>query len=451
MTLKRLLRPTVALLLAVVCLFCAACSTPKVAMTVGGKDYEMGDYLAYLYYTTNSDYTVWMYNYYYGQQMGYGTDVLTATDLGLTYGDSTQAITLNDYIHYVTQDTIFYQRALELMMQEEGISWDKDELAKVEADIKNAGLKTDAFIELGFSNERYIAMYKATQLNEMSLFNGRYNKGGTQEVPEDDIKDYFENNYLSYFIIEEAKVDSSGNALPTEEIDGLKAILGKVVSGFNELEEEEQTIDNFQKLYRQYLKDKEALEEELEAAENEQNEETDEEAQTGTTTTGTGTTTTTTVTTTTTTATTTTTTTTATDDTTDSDTTESTDTEDSEDEEETLERTDSVIDETDEELVEKLQEIKEGTIELIEYKKSGTTDTVAVVYRLNPREQRGKDDDGNEIDYFEESRDKTLQYLKYETFTADVEAKVKSLKATAELNDRAFKAVEMAKMLGLEE
>lgn len=454
MTLKRLLRTAVALLLVVACLFCAACSTPKVAMTVGGKDYEMGDYLAYLYCTVQPN--IWFYQYY-AQQMG--TGILDSTDMGLTYGDSTQAVTLSEYIHYSTQDAIFYQRALELMMQDEGISWDKEELAKIEKQIKEAGYKKDTFIQYGFSNDRYFNAFKAINLNEMSLFNGRYNKGGTQEVPEADIKDYFEKNYLSYFIIEESKVDSSGKELPTAEVDGLKEILGKVVSEFSKLEAKDQTVDNFQKLYRQYLKDKEELEKKLKEEADKQKEETDKEAQTGTTTTGTGTTTTakptTTTTTKPTTTTTTVTTTTATGTTTTTtgnsgDKTESTNKDENKEEEKTLERTDSVIKETDEELVKKLKEIKEGTIELIEYKKGGKTDTVAVVYRLNPKDQRGKDKDGKEIDYYEESRDKTLQYLKYDTFTADVQAKVKALKATAELNDRAFKAVEMAKLLGFE-
>ncbi len=454
MTLKRILRPAMALLLAAACLFCAACSTPKVAMTVGGKDYEMGDYLAYLYNTVSSDYTVMMYSYYYGQQMGYGTNVLSATDLGLTYGDSTQAITLNDYIHYVTQDTIYRQRAMELMLQEEGISWDKDELAKVEADIKNAGLEKDAFIEMGFSNERYINMYKAVTLNEMSLFNGRYNKGGTKEVPETEIRKYFDENYLSYFIIEESLVDSSGAAISTAKEDGLKEIMGKVVSTFEGYKDEEKTVENFQKLYHQYLADKTALEAKLKADADKQKEDTDKEAadkedkKTDTTgSTAAPTTTTSTTVTTTTTGTTTT--------TTGSSTGSSTGSTDKEEKEEDLARTDSIIEDMDEELVKAVQGVKlaDGktcAIELVEYKKSGTTDTLAVIFRLDPEAQRGKDSKGKEIDYYEESRDKTLQYLKYDQFSADVDAKVKTLKASAKLNKRAFKAVEMAKLLGLE-
>lgn len=448
MTLKRFLRPAIAFLLVLACLLCAACSTPKVAMKVGDKDYEMGDYLAYLYLTVQPN--SWLYQYY-AQQMG--TGILNSTEMGLTYGDSTQAVTLFEYLNYTTQDTIFYQRALELMLKEEGISWDAEELASIEKQIKEADLKNDAFIEYGFTIDRYINAYKAMSLNEMSLFNGRYNKGGTQEVAEEDIRKYFDENYLSYFIIEEALADSKGTALSDAEIDGLKTIMGKVVSAFNEYADEDKTVENFQKLYRQYLTDKDALDKQLKEEADKQKEETDKESATGTTTTAATNTTTTAATTTTATTTTTTTaatgTTTTTADGAQKD--ETTEPDDKEEEEKTLDRVDSVIDETDEELAKKLQGMKEGSVELVEYKKGGTTNTLAVIYRLDPEEQRGKDDDGKEIDYYEESRDKTLQHLKYEDFTADVEAKVKTLKASAELNDRAFKAVEMGKMLGFED
>lgn len=434
MTLKRLLRPVLALVLVLACLLCAACSTPKVAMKVGDKDYEMGDYLAYLYLTISSNY----YYQYYAQYQG-----LDST--GWNYGDSTQSITLSEYIQYATQDSIFYQRALELMMKEEGISWDAEELATVEQQLKSANLTQDQFIDYGFTNERYIAAYKALSLNEMSLFNGRYNKGGTQEVAEEEIRTYFDENYLSYFIIEKSLADSSGNDLSDDEIDGFKAIMGKVVSAFNAYSDEEKTVENFQKLYRQYLTDKEELEEKLDSDSDQSSSTTTDSSSTGSTTTAAATTTTTVATTTTTTtatATGTTTTTTGT-----SGTTGSTD--DDAEEEETLDRTDAVVKNTDEELVKAIQGIEEGAIDLVTYKKSGTTDTLAVIFRLDPEAQRGKDDDGNDIDYYEESRDQTLQLLKYDAFTEDVEARVKVLRESATLNDRAFKSVELSKMFGL--
>ncbi len=440
MTLKRVLRPVLALVLALSCLLCAACSTPRVAMTVGDKDYEMGDYLAYLYLTVYSNY----YYQYYAQYQG-----LDST--GWNYGDSTQSITLSEYIQYATQDSIFYQRALELMMKEEGIEWDAEELATVEQQLKSASLTQDQFIDYGFTNDRYINAYKALSLNEMSLFNGRYNKGGTQEVPEEDIRTYFDENYLSYFIIEESLVDSSGNDLSDEKIDGFKSIMGKVVDAFNAYSDEEKTIENFQVLYRQYLTDKEELEEKLES-DSDSSQTTTDSSTTGSTTTTAATTTTTVATTTTTTAATTTTatgtgtttTTTGTSDTTD-------DTDDDAEEEKTLDRTDAVIENVDEELVKAIQGIEEGAIDLVTYKKSGTTETLAVIFRLDPEAQRGKDDDGNDVDYYEDSRDQTLQLLKYDAFTEEVEARVKVLRKSAVLNDRAFKSVEMEKLFGLDD
>ncbi len=459
MTFKKLMRPVMAVLLVAACLLCAACSTPRVAMTVGDKEYEMGDYLAYMYLTAQPN--SWLYQYY-AQQMG--TGILNTTDLGLTYGDSTEPITLSDYIQKSTQDTIFRQRALELMLKEEKIEWDAEELAEVEKQIKEANLPKDAFIELGFNNDRYLNAYKAITLNEMSLFNGRYNKGGTQEVPETEIRKYFDENYYSYFIIEEALTNSSGAAV--DGADKYKELLGKLTEEFAAYEAKDRTVENFQKLYRKYLKEKEVLQAEIKAEADKKKEEADKNSQT-TTKPGSGTTTTAkpTTTTTTTKATTTTTTTVATTTvgatttvtgaggtttTTTANKNESTDKEENKEEEKTLNRTDVVGENMDEELLKKVKEIKEGDIDIKEYKKGGTTKTVALIFRLDPEEQRGKDKDGKEIDYYEDNRDQTLQLLKYDAFNADVEAKVKALRATAELNESAFDSVEMAKMLGFE-
>ena len=80
MTLKRALRSVLALTLALCFVLLCACSTPKVAMTVGGKEYTMGDYLAYAWATTasaqQSDYTLMYMLYSYGAEaLDISTDI----------------------------------------------------------------------------------------------------------------------------------------------------------------------------------------------------------------------------------------------------------------------------------------------------------------------------------------------------------------------------------------
>lgn len=467
MTLKRALRSALALTLALCFVLLCACSTPKVAMTVGGKEYTMADFLAYSWATVSSaqqsDYTLLYMLYSYGAEaldMEYGT---------YGEGDAAQTVTLRQYLEYTTRDTIIRQKAIENLMAKYGISWDAEELKKVESDLKV--LTPDQFISLGFNNERYINMYKAVSLGEMSLFDGLYNKGGKKEVPEADIRQFFEDNYLSYYSFEVALYDSEGKALSDEKIKKYTDLFNGYLETFNKSEKKEA---DFQKIYDQYLKDTEAIKK-AEEEEKKQNA-TTTTAGTGSTTTAAGATTTTVATTTTTTTkpTTTTTTTAATTTATtaggttvsgattttttaaggsSSGSTGSTSTEDDKDK---VVRNDITKkdDGADTEFIKELEKIdvsKENAAKVFTYNKGGdkTKPTLALVFRLDPEKDRGKDDKGNEIDFYEDSRDRTLQLMKYDEFDKEVVAQMNELKKTAVINDKAMKAVDYELMLGI--
>ena len=203
-----------AVLLLVSCLFAGGCSTPDVALTVDGKTYTMGDYLAYMYSTMYTDQQAYLYLSYYG------ADALSQK---VTYGKDAKEMTLKQYIIETTKDVMIRQKALENLMEKYSISWDADEVKKLEKDI--ASLKKDQFLGLGFSNERYIDMYKAISLNESSLFIGLYDDKGIREVSDADERKYFDEKYLSYKIIEFSLMDDSGKAKTQEEVDKINAQL----------------------------------------------------------------------------------------------------------------------------------------------------------------------------------------------------------------------------------
>lgn len=465
MTLKRALRSALALTLALCFVLLCACSTPKVAMTVGGKEYTMGDYLAYAWATTasaqQSDYTLMYMLYSYGAEaldMEYGT---------YGEGDAAEKVTLRQYLTYTTRDTIVRQKALEDLLVKYGIQWDAEELKKVESDLK--AVKADQFISLGFNNDRYTKMYKAVTLNEMSLFDGLYNKGGKREVAEKDIRQFFEDNYLSYYSFEVALYDSESKALSDEKIKKYTDLFNGYLEEFNKSAKKEA---DFQKIYDKYLKDTEAIKK-AEEEEKKQNTTTTTAgkgtttAAGATTTTAATTTTTTTVTTTTTTTTAATTTTTAavSDPTASGATTTTTaaggsssgsTSTDKEDDANKVVRNDITKkdDGVDEEFIKELEKIdvsKENAAKVMTYNKTGdkTKPTLAFVFRLDPEKDRGKDDKGNEIDFYEDSRDRSLQLMKYDEFDKEVVAKMDELKKTMVVSERALKAVEFETMLGV--
>ena len=394
MTLKRVLRATAAVVLALACLLTCACSTPKVAMEVGGKVYEMGDYLAYAYGTAMTDSNAYVYLYYYGEE---------ALSMDFPYGESDKEYTMEEYLIYTTRDMMVRQKALEDMLKDEGLEWDKELLADAEEDLKV--LAPDQYLSLGFNNQRYINMYKAVNLNESSLFDGLYNKGGKREVKEEEIRKYFDENYLSYYMFEISLVDDKNAALSDEIIADYQKHFDEYLATFNK---SKKTADDFQAIYRQFLADtaddKKTTEEGDnvvvdDAAEGEGDETTDE----------------------------------------------------TKEEEKKTERVDVVkeADGVDEELVKAIEKINEGEAKVVTYKQGGTKNTLALIFRMDPEADRGQDENKKDIDYYEQSRDQTLQYMKYDEFNAEVEERVKELKKTAVIDWKAMNKVNFVELLGL--
>ena len=372
MNMKRILCTVLALTLAAGCLLLGGCSTPSVAMQVENKVYEMGDYLAYMYGTMYTDSTAYMYLYYYGED---------ALSQKVTYGEDSKEVTLSEYIVNTTQDNMIRQKAIEDLMATYNISWDADELKTVEEEIKK--LKADQFLPFGFNNERYIKMYKAMSLNELSLFNGLYDDGGKREISDADERKWFDDHYYSYKIIEISLMKDS-KELSADEIAKIKAQLEGYLDLYNK---NGQNGDAFDVAYRQYLDDT--------AEKTDDKEKTTEE----------------------------------------------------EKEPETAERIDVVDEDMDENLLKVMKELKEGEIGIKTYQQGGTNKTMALILRMDPEAERGKDKDGKEIDFYVESHSQTLQYMKYDELKKEIDEKVKALKSKVTLNDRAIKAADPKELI----
>lgn len=387
MTMKRILCTVLALALTVVCLLFGGCSTPSVAMQVNGTTYEMGDYLAYMFETVNSDYQLYMYYAYYGY------DSEDIADQTFTYGegDDAETLSLDEYVKQLTKDTIIRQEAIKKLMAQYKIEWDEELIKTVDENLKN--LKADTYLYLGFNNTRYINMYKAISLNESSLFKGLYDDGGIKEVSDADERTWFDEHYYSYKSIEFSLVDSDSKALSDAEIAKIQDQLNGYLDLYNQ---NGKNGNAFDVAYRQYLAD--TAEEEEEGTETKDESVTDEEV---------------------------------------------------EKEPETATRNDVIDEDMDEELVKVLKEMSEGEIAVKTYQKNGTTKTMALILRMDPEAERGTDEDGNAIDYYADSHDQTLQYMKYDEMDKEIEEKVKEVAKTITVNDDAIKAADPKAMLKL--
>jgi len=211
------------ILVAVMLLSFAGCgSTPKVAMTVDGKDYKTGEYLAYMMDAFQQVYVNGGL-YYYEQQ---NVDVWAQE---YTYDEA--KVTLEDYIKKTTVDTIIRQKALENMMAEAGVTPTEESTKKVEEMLANASEST--LLAYGVSLESYEAMCMAYYRNELSLFLSRYDKDGTTPVKEEDIRKYFDENYLSYKTITVEMMTDKDKEMSADEQKKITDNLQKYLDMYN--------------------------------------------------------------------------------------------------------------------------------------------------------------------------------------------------------------------------
>lgn len=219
-TMKKLL---CAVLAAVLLFTLAACgSTPKVAITVEGKDYETGEYLAYLLDAFQQAY----YNsglYYYAQN---NIDIWSQE---YTYNE--EKVKLDEYLMRLTVDSVIRQKALENKIAEAGIDYN-EEVTKTAQEMIDAA-DEEMLLSYGISKEHYAAMCMAYYRNEMTLFLSRYDKDGSDPVSEEDIRNYFDENYLSYKLISIPMVDDDKKDFSEEEQAETKKTLQTYLDMYN--------------------------------------------------------------------------------------------------------------------------------------------------------------------------------------------------------------------------
>lgn len=393
----------------------AGCSTPEYAMTINGENVTTGEYLANLY----NAFVQLYYNqglYYYEQ---YGSDVW-----GQSYpygeGDATQNLPLSDYMKQMAQDSLVRQRAIASLMEKYGVSLSAEDQEDLESQME--GISNSNILALGFNKDNYRKMITGT-FNEQGLFYGLYDEGGQRAISAEDLRAYFDANYLTYKSIEISLVDSDGEALPEEEIAEITEQLEGYLAIYNE-------TGDFDKAIEQYTEDNSTSSSTTTTGSDTTTTGSDTTAATGDTTTA------------------------ATADdstTTDGETTttaspdgetttaggdETTTTTGSGDDEEEEEETDANLKTlvaekaSDQELVKAVQSVEEGTAKIVRYNKNGTTNTAALILRLDP-EGEGRED------YFEESHDGIIYNMKWDEFDAEVKEVIATY--TVEVNQKTIK------------
>ena len=245
---------------AVLCLSLSACSTPRVAVTVDGTDYTTGVYLAFLY---NSFYNMYYNNtnyqyplYYYEQQ---GTDVWS---IPFTYGlnsDTQVILMLSQYIQRDAVDTMVRTHVLQQMIAQYNLPPRADDQASIATQLASA--KDSQFMPMGFNTASYATLINALSTDNQAFY-GLYGPGGPREVPDSDLLDYFNTNYISYKIIQLSLLDPNASPAAMLTGDALTAVTDQM-NGYLEMYKK---TGDFDAVITQFNADQQAAEDAAAAA-----------------------------------------------------------------------------------------------------------------------------------------------------------------------------------------
>ena len=225
--------------------------TPKTVGTVGEHEVTSGEYLAYMYLAfTDAYFSQGLYQY-----AQYGLD---AWDQELTYGegDNQQKIKLEELLRLSAQEMLVTQEAVRQLMQENNIKWDEEDVKDLEESF--ASMKEEDFLAMGISRETMINTYKNVSLNESSLLQGLYGKGGSREVSEKDRKAYFDKNYLSYKTISIELTDNEGKELAADKKKVQLDLLNGYLADYNKSKNFETVMDAYTKYQAEQNKNENA-------------------------------------------------------------------------------------------------------------------------------------------------------------------------------------------------
>jgi hypothetical protein len=391
---KRIFCTALAVVMMLSALLLSGCSTTGTAVTVGDTSYSTGEYLAYLY---NAFYQIYYQNYlyYYAQS----TDVWEQT-YPYGEGDDAPKLKLADWIRESAKDTMLRQVAVSMKLKEYGLDLTEEQQKTLADDLASiSSSQYEAFLKLGFNKDSYARMYKEVYFQGDALFYGLYDKGGQRAMSEEEIREYFDKNFISYKSINVSLVDSDSKEDMSESEQ--KAVLDKLDKYLKQYQES----GDFDAVIEQYNADEKAASEDKDDTDKDDDKSDDADKDTA--------------------------------DDKDNDKADDadkdTDDGDAEDDKDTVNNENRVdIDANtygDEDFTNAIKENLPnfGDAKVFTCKKGGSL-TATLMLRLDPEAERGKDDDGNEVDYFADSRKSILRGAKYEEFREEIDGVVEQLK-----------------------
>ncbi len=216
------------------------------------KEYSIGMYIYSLYQAYSEAKT------YAEKAKGYKENE-PFTDLKITDGDGKKAVA-KDWIKEKAEENMLKVIATDYLAAKNGATWDEASIKASEKTAKdswdmgpyaNYGYYQpikDQVEKFGVSEESYTYLAGDESVKQSALFSKLYEKGGSQEVSDKELTDFFLKNYADYSYIPvhlySSSTDASGNAKSKKFDDKkIKKIKGELQAIVDELSDGSTTLD----------------------------------------------------------------------------------------------------------------------------------------------------------------------------------------------------------------
>lgn len=163
------------------------------------------------------------------------SDSETSVDINNSKIENKNAI---DWIYKEAKEACKKQLTIEKLAKDNKVTYDESELDAMESMYKSYYFSMSGTLdELGVSQETFMNTEVKQSFLSNKLFEKLYNKGGSKEVPDEDLKKYFTENYTDYFYIPYSlkTTDTEGNEIDItdDEKDKVKTNFAKYADMLN--------------------------------------------------------------------------------------------------------------------------------------------------------------------------------------------------------------------------
>ncbi len=247
--------------------FAGCTSSTDYAITANGEKINAGVYINYILNEMSNE----MYTLYYSGEI---------TDMSECFDQEIDGVDFKTYVKDAAMEDTKELAAIRAKFDELGLTLSDEDQQEIEDSVSETWSDSSEFYEYeGISEESLTQCYEVSYMHD-AIFDYYYAEGGIEEVSDDDIQEFINENYIRYKVIYASKsTEEDEDTAEAEDEETLELLNSYVEEAEGMSFEDFDTIIDEYDAYQEALEAEEEEESEEEDTDTEETEETDESAE----------------------------------------------------------------------------------------------------------------------------------------------------------------------------